>query len=49
MPLYDTSRFGNMLLDTAKVIFETHNQTVRASAAFCPIDAQSRTQWDTSS
>jgi hypothetical protein len=37
--LHKTSRFGDVLLNTAKVIFEAHNQAAPAIAVFCPIDA----------
>jgi hypothetical protein len=32
--LHDTSRFGDALLNMAKVIFEAHNQAARATAVF---------------
>jgi hypothetical protein len=37
--LHDTARFGDMLLKTAKVIFEAHSQAARAIAAFSLIHA----------
>ena len=36
LPLHHTSRFGNVFLNTAKVIFEAHSHAARAIAVFLP-------------
>jgi hypothetical protein len=44
LPLHHASRFGDVLLNTAEVVFETHRFFEPGASMKCPIDAESRLQ-----
>ncbi len=46
--MHKTSRFGDVLLNTAKVVFETHGFIEPWASMRCPTNALSRPQWGTS-